>query len=53
MVQRDNILKLLSEYERKIRELNEKMKGEHKTVEIEKVQEVLKIKDNILSKKTC
>ena len=53
ILQRDNILKLLSEYERKIKELNEKIKDEHNTVEIETVQEVLKIKNKILSKKTC
>ena len=39
--------------ERKIMELNKKMKDEHNTVEIETVKEALKIKHKILSKKAC
>ena len=46
VLQRDNILILLAEYDRKIFELNEKIKYEDNPVEIETVKEALKIKDN-------
>ena len=55
MLKRDNILKLLAEYERKIFKLNEKIKYEDNPIENETVKEVLNIEDNSnkLSTNTC